>query len=120
VIGQGSSEQIANYPTEILMSVARTICLTIALACSGYLHAQSCSGGVDGGMDATGNQCNTPAELATYATGTGAFASKPMHPIERSDRAVAKRRQAKNAEARPSTDTVLKPAHSVVFQAGGT
>jgi len=39
-------------------------------------HAHDCSGGANGGMDATGNQCNDTADIATVATPAGAtFAS---------------------------------------------
>lgn len=36
----------------------------VALAAAPILHAQQCSGGADGGMDATGNQCNVPPQHA--------------------------------------------------------
>ena len=38
--------------------------LSLAAVLAGPVHAQVCSGGNDGGMDATGNQCNTPNEVA--------------------------------------------------------
>ena len=41
------------------MSVRRTIILTAALALASPVGAQTCSGGADGGMDATGNQCGS-------------------------------------------------------------
>ena len=31
-------------------------------------HANDCSGGVGGGMDATGNQCNDVVAVATFAS----------------------------------------------------
>lgn len=34
-------------------------CIVAAFAIAGQASAQTCSGGPDGGMDATGNQCNT-------------------------------------------------------------
>jgi ferredoxin len=105
VIGQGSSGHIANYPTEILMSVARTIGLTIALACSGYLHAQSCSGGIDGGMDATGNQCSSAEVLAAYATQASVPASKPLRATKRPDSVVGQNRRAKVTMTKVSATT---------------
>jgi hypothetical protein len=33
-------------------------CIVAAFAIAGPASAQTCSGGTDGGMDATGNQCN--------------------------------------------------------------
>lgn len=38
----------------------RTV-VVAALLCSPSLPAQTCSGGIDGGMDATGCGCNTPS-----------------------------------------------------------
>ena len=35
-------------------------CIVLAFVLARPLHAQICSGGVDGGMDATGNLCNLP------------------------------------------------------------
>ena len=39
------------------MAHARKNCLGIALALIAPVHAQTCSGGADGGMDPTGNLC---------------------------------------------------------------
>lgn len=50
------------------MNIGRTIFLVVALTTAGSLHAQNCSGGPDGGMDATGNQCSTPTDVANYTT----------------------------------------------------
>lgn len=40
------------------MFIERAICFSACVAFSGVLNAQTCSGGVTGGMDATGNECN--------------------------------------------------------------
>ncbi len=40
------------------MTIRPAICFTALLAFSGTLQAQICSGGVGGGMDVTGNDCN--------------------------------------------------------------
>jgi TPR repeat protein len=40
------------------MTTLRGLMLVAALSLAPALHAQSCSGGPDGGADATGNQCN--------------------------------------------------------------
>ena len=42
-----------------------------AAVLAGPVHAQVCSGGNDGGVDATGNQCNTPNDVAAYTIGSG-------------------------------------------------
>jgi hypothetical protein len=101
------------------MSVARTICLTIALACSGCLHAQSCSGGVDGGMDATGNQCSSPEVVATYATQASIPASKPLRTTKRPDSVVAQHRRTKATMTKASAENALKHARSVAFHEDG-
>jgi hypothetical protein len=45
--------------------------LSLAAVLAGPVYAQVCSGGgIDGGMDATGNQCNTLIEAAAFATGS--------------------------------------------------
>jgi hypothetical protein len=42
--------------------------LATVILFSQSLHAQGCSGGIDGGMDATGNQCNAPGSMPTHTT----------------------------------------------------
>lgn len=59
------------------MAVRRAIhFITIftGLAFSGMPYAQTCSGGIDGGMDATGNQCN-------IANLEGSFFPMPEHVV---------------------------------------
>jgi len=53
---------------EIQMNKFHVFSLSLAAILAGPAHAQMCSGGTDGGMDATGNQCNTPVGIATVAT----------------------------------------------------
>ena len=48
------------------MKFVPTLILTAVLA--GPVHAQVCSGGEGGGIDATGNQCNTPDNVAASTT----------------------------------------------------
>jgi len=43
-------------------------------------HAHDCSGGTGGGMDATGNQCNDVAAVATFASSAGAPVSSDAAP----------------------------------------
>ena len=38
-------------------------------------HAHDCSGGADGGIDATGNQCNDTVAVATIASSDSASAA---------------------------------------------
>jgi len=44
------------------------ICFTALLALPTVVDAQSCSGGITGGMDATGNECNVSTSEASYAS----------------------------------------------------
>jgi len=44
--------------------------LSLAAVLAGPVHAQMCSGGAGGGMDATGNECSTLSEVAAFATGS--------------------------------------------------
>jgi hypothetical protein len=49
------------------MTMVPTFLLAATLA--GPLHAQTCSGGNAGGIDATGNQCNAPTDAGAYTAG---------------------------------------------------
>jgi hypothetical protein len=60
-----------NRNREIQMSRVQMFSLSLAAVLAGPAYAQICSGGGnDGGTDATGNQCNTPIEVAVFATGS--------------------------------------------------
>ena len=52
------------------MSKVQMFSLSLVAVLAGPVHAQMCSGGNGGGMDATGNQCNTLNEVASFATGS--------------------------------------------------
>ena len=53
------------------MNVRHAIAAATALLMAGGVYAQTCSGGSDGGMDATGCDCNTPPAIdARAAAGT--------------------------------------------------
>jgi hypothetical protein len=49
------------------MTKVQLLSLSLAAVLIGPVHAQSCSGGDGGGIDATGNQCNTPDDVAASA-----------------------------------------------------
>jgi len=51
--------------------------LAMVIVFSQSLYAQSCSGGIDGGMDATGNQCSGPVSITAYTTESAA-----VNPVE--------------------------------------
>jgi len=59
------------------MKWVRLIVLAAASTCTGQLHAQDCSGGPGGGADATGNQCNTPADASAPVEVSRAGSSQP-------------------------------------------
>jgi hypothetical protein len=59
------------------VKTVRILSLAAALVCSGPLDAQVCSGGRDGGTDATGNQCNQPLDPVDQGLSPGASALRP-------------------------------------------
>src|SRR4029453_7416006 len=61
----------SNWIWEIQMNKVQMFSLSLAAVLAGPVHAQVCSGGNDGGMDATGNQCNTLNEVAASSPGSG-------------------------------------------------
>jgi len=66
----------ANWKGDTHMNAKLLIPLVAATFFSLSAHAYDCSGGPNGGMDATGNECNDTASLVTVATTAGAtFAS---------------------------------------------
>jgi len=50
------------------MNTVQMLSWSLAAVLAGPVHAQGCSGGDGGGMDATGNQCNTLHEAAAVTT----------------------------------------------------
>ncbi len=52
------------------MNVVRTLFLVLSVTLTSPVRAEGCSGGPDGGADATGNQCNAAAEPAPVAATT--------------------------------------------------
>lgn len=49
------------------MKLTRALITAAALCLAATVHAHDCSGGADGGMDATGNQCNDRVAIAMSA-----------------------------------------------------
>ena len=76
-------------------------CMLIALTLVGPLQAQSCSGGTDGGMDATGSLCNSPAAgFSTPRTATTAKVARGSDgsPREASEPSFEKRSLAARSD----------------------
>ena len=57
------------------MSKIQMFTLSLVAVLAGPVYAQVCSGGNGGGMDATGNQCNTLNEVAAFAAGSAIIPS---------------------------------------------
>jgi len=62
------------------MNLRHALIATAALLLAASAHAHDCSGGNDGGMDATGNQCNEPGSVVAVAA---PVAAKPDVQAER-------------------------------------
>jgi hypothetical protein len=78
---------------------SRSLCLLAAIAFAQAVHGQTCAGGVGGGMDATGNECNHAVwQLAdsaqTAVTPVTRMPAPTLRPVERSALAVAKPRHS--------------------------
>ena len=87
-------------------------CLIAVLAAP--LHAQVCSGGASGGMDATGNECSDGDIIRGYVNGSNIASSGPtakMSGIERSTVVMV--------GARPSTKMSAVPV-AALLSADGT
>jgi hypothetical protein len=75
----------------------------------GPLHAQVCSGGNDGGIDATGNQCGDTATTRVYANDSNMPSSRPtakMIEIQQSTSATAGTRPTTKMSGAPAASTV--------------
>jgi hypothetical protein len=75
-------------------------------------QAHDCSGGTDGGMDATGNQCNDAATFTTDAS-----SSRPTSLSARAPKTEANKAPSGNKSAvKPTTVTRHVPAPSQIKQ----
>jgi hypothetical protein len=86
-------------------------CLIAVLAAP--LHAQVCSGGASGGMDATGNECSDGDAVRAYVDGSNIASSGPtakMSGIERPRVVIV--------ATRPSTKMSAVPVASIVSAQG--
>lgn len=62
------------------MNIACAAIFTIAIAYFPHLHAQGCSGGTDGGTDATGNQCSAPSHVLGHGNEFAPTMAAPSGP----------------------------------------
>jgi len=89
------------------MNMVPTLYLAAVLA--GPLHAQICSGGAGGGIDATGNQCGDAATIGLYANGSEIASPRPtgkMSGIQQSTPATTDTRPTAKMSAAPATSSV--------------
>jgi hypothetical protein len=90
----------------------RVLC-TISLFVSVAANAQTCSGGTDGGMDATGNQCNEPA--TSINTESAASGKTPNAAASAGIAALAPTRTTAT-RANPQLTRVVHQGESLLFQ----
>ena len=94
------------------MKVKAMTVLAAAMLYSIAAHAHDCSGGMGGGMDATGNQCNAEVVYVDTATSTPE-ATSPLSPaahgvrsngatVHTSAHAASKSKNARHAAKRPA------------------
>ena len=84
--------------------------LSLVAILAGPVHAQVCSGGNDGGMDATGNQCNTFNAVVAFTTGP---AITPAAQVTKALRAHAAQKHSAIRLAQTSAKTSTPTAIAV-------
>lgn len=82
------------------MNLRHTLTAAAALVFAAAVQAHDCSGGAEGGMDATGNQCNDPAAVVAAAP-----APATVKPVDQATRPAA---------------ATLRPARSAARAANGS
>ena len=109
------------------MRTVRTLILAAMLAAlAAPLHAQQCSGGPDGGADATGNQCNFTAGSLDLSSGVNhapavALRNQGLDDYERGHYDAALkffRRAAQQGDLRSAEMIVLMHRHNAALYGG--
>ena len=72
-------------------------------------HAHDCSGGTDGGMDATGNQCNDAAAVATDVS-----SGRSTSPSARAPKVATNKASGNKSAATRTVATRHTPARSQI------
>ncbi len=93
------------------MNIVPTLYLAALLA--GPLHAQVCSGGANGGIDATGNQCGDAATIELYSNG-----SEIVSPRLTSKMSGTQQSTAAPTDTRRTAKMIAAPAESSVSAHG--
>ena len=89
------------------MNMFPMLCLVAVFA--GPLHAQVCSGGAGGGIDANGNQCSEVAVVESYANGSDIVSPRPtakMSGLQQSTAATTGTRPTAKLSGTPAASTV--------------
>lgn len=100
------------------MNMYPMFCLIAVFA--GPLHAQTCSGGADGGIDATGNQCSDASTIGAYVNGSEIALTRPtakMSGIQQSIAAPIFTRVAAKMSSTPAKTTVSAQEASRIAKA---
>jgi hypothetical protein len=89
------------------MNLRHILTAAAGLLLAAAVQAHDCSGGTEGGMDATGNQCNDPATVVAAAPAPGAVkagdqASRPAAAV-RPPRSAARAANGSERLARATT-----------------
>ena len=79
---------------------------TVVLAISLSAHAHDCSGGPDGGSDATGNQCNDAAAIVAPSANSAIVASTGSAPAPATKVAPAASKASARAAAKRDASTI--------------
>jgi hypothetical protein len=66
---------------ETRMNGKRMSLIASAIVFAGSVHAQGCSGGPDGGMGASGNQCSDPGGSLSYTTAPARVFAPGIFPV---------------------------------------
>ena len=103
------------------MNKVQMLLLSLAAVLVGPVHAQVCSGGDGGGIDATGNQCSTPNDVvalaARSAVNSPAQADKKSGVHVSIPAAAPTIRTAKMSGRSPTPTVVAAPASRMVLTA---
>ncbi len=104
------------------MNELRTMLVVVSFVLAASVHAQDCSGGPDGGMDASGNDCNrsnpvaantaTPKVNLPARNTTTRRSVAAADPVARAESAVSRERSV--VAANPSARTPKVPESAFV------
>ena len=93
------------------MNLRCMLLAAVSFALAGAAYAHDCSGGTDGGMDATGNECNVAAAIVSpSAAGNGVkTAAAPRIEADAARAVAAGKRLSPRHAARTARTSGLEP-----------